>query len=158
MSGPRETALVAVANQMKKIQVANGYANDIGRVFRLDFRVDQLTEGEVPAAFILPPLQGGRLDALDADGYTYRWPLTCGAVMKRTPTDAKDDQRETDMESLVNDLWRALLEDPRFGGVAVSGIHDSVLSDGPYFFDPDLGVGLYNCTLQVHLVFQRSTL
>ena len=54
--------------------------------------------------------------------------------------------------------WRALLEDPTFGTTAVSGIHDSVLSDGPYFFDPDLGVGLYNCTLQVALVFQRSDL
>lgn len=158
MSGPRETALVAVASQLKKIQVANGYANDIARVFRQDFRVDQLSEGEIPAAFILPPLQGGRLEAMDAAGYIYRWPLTCGAVLKRTPTDQKEEQRETDMESLVNDLWRALLEDPTFGTTAVSGIHDSVLSDGPYFFDPDLGVGLYNCTLQVDLVFQRSDL
>jgi len=58
MSGPSETALVAIASQLKKIQVANGYANDIARVFRQDFRVDQLGEGEVPAAFILPPLQG----------------------------------------------------------------------------------------------------
>lgn len=158
MPGPRETALVAVANQMKKIQVVNGYANDVLRVFRQDFRVDQLNEGEVPAVFVLPPLQGGRLQAMDANGYEYRWPLTCGAILKRTPTDQKEEQRETDMESLVNDLWRALLEDATFGGTATSGIHDSVLSDGPYFFDPDLGVGLYNCTLQVDLVFQRSDL
>jgi len=158
MSGPRETALVAVADQLKKIRVENGYANDVARVFRQDFRVEQLNESEVPAAFILPPLQGGRLEAMDASGYVYRWPLTCGAVLKRTPTDQKEEQRETDMESLVNDLWRALLEDPTFGTTAVSGIHDSVLTDGPYFFDPDLGVGLYNCTLQVDLVFQRSDL
>jgi len=158
MSGPRETALVAVANQLKKIQVANGYANDIARVFRKDWRVDQLLEGEVPAAYVLPPFQGGRLDWMDATGYTYRWPLTCGVAIKRTPTDQKEEQSETDMESLVNDLWRALLEDPTFGTTAVSGIHDSVLSDGPYFFDSDLGVGLYNCTLQVDLVFQRSDL
>jgi hypothetical protein len=158
MNGPRETALVAIANQLKTIRVENGYANDIARVFRQDFRVEQLSEGEVPAAFVLPPLQGGRLDALDAGGYVYRWPLTCGVSLKRTPTDQKEEQRETDMESLVNDIWRALLEDPTFGTTAVSGIHDSVLSDGPYFFDPDLGVGLYNCTLQVDLVFQRSDL
>lgn len=158
MPGPRETALVAVANQLKKIQVVNGYANDVLRVFRQDFRVDQLSEGEVPAVFVLPPLQGGRLEATDANAYFYRWPLTCGAVLKRTPTDQKDEQRETDMESLVNDLWRALLEDPMFGNGPTGTIKDSVLSDGPYFFDPDLGVGLYNCTLQVDLVFQRSDL
>ena len=158
MPGPRELALSKVAAQLAKIRVENGYANDIGRVFRLDFKVDMLTEGELPAAFVLPPLQGGRLEALDAAGYIYRWPLTCGVIMKRTPTDAKDDQRETDMDSLVNDLWRALLEDATFGTSAVSGIKDSVLSDGPYLFDPDLGVGLYNCTLQVDLVFQRSDL
>lgn len=154
MSGPRETALAAIALQLKKIQVANGYANDIGRVFRLDFKVDQLTEGDVPAAFVLPPLQGGRMEAMDANGYFYRWPLTCGAVMKRPASDAKDSARETAMESLVNDLWRALLEDATFGGA----VKDSVLSDGPYFFDPDLGVGLYNCNLQVDIAFQRSDL
>jgi len=95
---------VAVAAQLKKIQVVNGYANDVARVFRQDFKVDMLNEGDVPAAFLLPPLNGGRLEAMDAVGYIYRWPLTCGVVMKRTPTDSKDDQRETDMESLVNDL------------------------------------------------------
>lgn len=156
--GPRETALAAVAAQLETIRQENGYANDIGRVFRLDFKVEQLSEGDIPAAFVLPPLQGGRFEAMDADGYTYRWPLTCGVILKRAATDAKEDSRETEMESLVNDLWRALLEDPTFGTTAVSGIHESVLSDGPYFFDPDLGVGLYNCTLQVVLVFQRSNL
>lgn len=158
MPGPRELALSKVEAQLQKIRIENGYANEIGRVFRVDFKIDQLTEGDTPAAFVLPPLQGGRLEPMDANGYFYRWPLTCGVVMKRTPTDAKDDQRETDMESLVNDLWRALLEDATFGTTAVSGIADSVLSDGPYFFDPDLGVGLYNCTLQVDIVFQRSNL
>ena len=155
MSGPRETALAAVANQLKKIQVANGYANDIARVFRQNFKVDMLNEGETPAVFVLPPEQGGRLDALDAGGYIYRWTLTCGAVLKRAVTDEKDEQRETDMESLVNDLWRTLLEDATFG---TATIRDSVLQDGPYFVDPDLGVGLYNCALQLDLVIQRSDL
>ncbi len=158
MAGLRETALLAVANQLKTIQVANGYANDIGRIFRQDFRVENLSEGDTPAAFVLPPLQGGRLKWMDEAGYEYLWPVTCGLVLKRTPSDAKDDQRETDMESLVNDLWRALMQDATFGTTAVSGIHNSILSDGPYFIDPDAGVGLYNCTLELHLFFQRSDL
>lgn len=158
MSGLRETALVAVTNQLKKIQVVNGYANDVARVFRQDFRAEQLQEGEVPAAFVLPALQGGRLDAKDGVLYEYHWPLTCGWIMKRTPTDTKDEQRETDMESGVNDLWRALLEDPTFGTTLVSGIHDSILQDGAYFVDPDSGVGLYNCTLTVVLEFGRGDL
>lgn len=158
MPGPRETALAAIVTQLQKIRVENGYANDIARVLRQDFKVEQLGEGDVPAAFVLPPLQGGRLEAMDANAYFYRWPITCGVVMKRTPTDSKDDQRETDMESLVNDLWRALLEDPMFGNGPTGTIKDSVLSDGPYLLDVDAGVGLYNCTLQVDLVFQRSDL
>lgn len=154
MANPKETWVAAVVLQLEKIRQENGYINDVGAVFRVDILPDQMNPGDFPALFVLDTLGGGVLTADGKENYTYHLPLVIGGIVDIGTSDIRTRTRSTELNYLINDIWRALLQDATFGATC----KDSVLQDGPAFVDVERGHGVYNCQLVGHLKFQRSDL
>jgi len=154
MANPRELIFAAITAQIEKIRQENGYYTDVGTVYRVEMTADAIPEGAFPAVFVLDSLAGGELTPIDAEGYQLRLPIGIAAITKSGTSDLTSSARHTEINNLIHDIWRVLLEDPTFGGAC----KDSFMSDGPTFVDTERGEALYNCNIVVNLFFQRSDL
>lgn len=156
MANPRETVFSAIVSQLEKIRLDNGYQNDVARVWRVDLEPSQIGEVDGPHLFVLETLAGETLEAEDISLYRARLPIIVAGVIKVGGTDLKEssDQAHKKVNWLINDVLKALTEDPTFGGAT----YDSVIRNCFVFVDTDRQEGLFNINIVAHYLWARANL
>lgn len=150
-----ETLTAAVASKLESIRVENGYRSDVKRVFRVRLLPDQVTNLGLPVLVLVTPPNAHRFTPEDGKVYQGTLRLVVGGIVGQGTGDLRDSARATLLNHLMQDVMRALLEDPAFG---FSPIVDSVLEDVDDEIDTDRALAYF--TLQFHLTyhFEKGTL
>lgn len=135
-----EGIVAAVTAQLEKIQVANGYRTDVGRVYRVPVVTDQIPESDMPALAVVIPDDGIQFTVADKTLYRVDLRLVIGGAVSVGDADLLDPARATAINGLFQDTFDALLEDPTFGGAC----KQSVIQAGAPTVDADRGWGVFN--------------
>lgn len=144
----------AVVTQLAKIQIANGYKSDVGRIFRMRLIEDQIPDGAIPALIVVPIPNGDDWTPGDQH-YRGKLSLVIGGMVNVGQADLYDPARATALNWLMEDAINACLEDPSFGYPAHV---DSVIEGGDRDVDPDRGFGLFAFRLHLTYFFARGTM
>lgn len=154
MANPLEALHVAIASQLQTIQVANGYNTDAGlNVYRIDLVEDQLAVVHLPAIVMIEAVRGPAVEMGD-QFYRERVPFVIGGMISFGATDLKSPDRASALNYLVNDILKAMTQDPKFAGAA----EDSSYKARMLIVDADRGYALCTVTFSVTFSWSRADL
>jgi hypothetical protein len=154
-ANPVETIQAAIADALQAIQVANGYSQNVGAVYRVDLLEDQVPASSLPALFVLEQSPGETYRALDKNVYRAEMRLLIGGMVSLGQGDLFKPDRVTLLNSLLNDTVKVLLTDVTFGGAC----KDSVLENRPAsVIDTERGFAYFGILMHLTHHFSRSSL
>ena len=133
-AGAVELAIAAVAAAYGGLTKLNGYQHDVKLVTRVLQGLDSLSSEDLLAILVIrPPGASSPIEPMDADLYKQEVELSVVGMLRGDGRNVDVAELATVGESVVSDMKRVAMADPRFGGAA----KDSVILDDSMDVDWD---------------------
>lgn len=148
------TITAAIIARLATIKRANGYENDVKRIFEVPVVEDQIADGMIPALVVLDDPSGETFSWDDASVYSARLPYVIGGMINELGADVMSPNRAQRIRSLEKDVRKALLQDPFFADTC----KNSIIGKTFRVVDTDRGFAFFETDMVVLYHFHKGSL